>query len=206
MSSSQNETLNHSQWANLNLHRDEGMPPSSPYSSVVMSGIHLHKISCLAPLIPVMASDHFFPHRRFSHFIKDLLGDKNNNVLSPPRSSVDTKDKVERGRYSDPDWSSLAAPGSLEKGFKVSERFENDKNSTAQFLYEFVFFSDEGPSWPPRCVMKFITYSILCKKALLKCVCHYSSDMTMTCQTICAHVLIAYICMFWYSNELFHDI
>ena len=59
-------------------------PPSSPRSSsVVMSGIHLHKISCLAPLIPVMASDHFFPHRRFSHFIKDLLSDKNNNVLSP---------------------------------------------------------------------------------------------------------------------------
>ena len=113
-----------------------------------------------------MASDHFFPHRRFSHFIKDLLGDKNNNVLSPPRSSVDTKDKVERGRYSDPDWSGLAAPGSLEKGFKVSERFENDKNSTAQFLYEFVFFSDEGQSWPPRCVIKFITYSILCKLVL----------------------------------------
>ena len=71
-----------------------------------MSGIHLHKISCLAPLIPVMASDHFFPHRRFSHFIKDLLSDKNNNVLSPLRSSVETKDKVERGRYQDLDWSS----------------------------------------------------------------------------------------------------
>ena len=51
---------------------------------------------------------------------------------------MDTKDKVERGRYSDPDWSGLAAPGSLEKGFKMSERFENDKNSTAQFLYEFI--------------------------------------------------------------------
>ena len=115
------------------------MPPSSPHSSVVMSGIHLHKISCLAPLIPVMASDHFFPHRRFSHFIKDLLGDKNNNVLSPPRSSVDTKDKVERGRYSDPDWSGLAASGSLEKGFKKSERFENDKNSSSISLRLYIF-------------------------------------------------------------------
>ena len=60
-----------------------------------------------------MASDHFFPHRRFSHFIKDLLRDKN-NVLSL-LSSEDTKDKVERGRYSD--WSGLDSR-LLEKGSK----------------------------------------------------------------------------------------
>ena len=114
-------------------------PPSPPRSStVVMSGIHLHKISCLAPLIPVMASDHFFPHRKFSHFIKDLLSDKNNNVLSPLRSSVETKDKVERGRYLDLDCLVLvlASSGSLEKCFKKSERFQNDK-TPVQFLNEF---------------------------------------------------------------------
>ena len=43
-----------------------------------------------------MASDHFFPHRRFSHFIKDLPVTKITFCLSSP---VDTKDKVERGRY-----------------------------------------------------------------------------------------------------------